>query len=202
MPGRGAIRLGLMICEDMWIEDVAEGLQESGAELLLVINGSPFEVGKQDVRLQHAVARVTETGLPLVYLNLVGGQDELVFDGASFALAADRHASIGQSYEPDDGKPGGWSHRGFARAIGRAVGRSHVSTLAMPRALLKAGGRLDPLLRRGRAKLTPDRARYIAHPDWVVAVGACPPADLWRPELDTGEALAETVRWYRKQGWL
>ncbi|HMO74890.1 MAG TPA: NAD(P)H-binding protein [Sphingopyxis sp.] len=118
------------------------------------------------------------------------------------ALAADRHASIGQTYEPDDGKPGGWSHRGFARAIGRAVGRSHVSTLAMPRALLKAGGRLDPLLRRGRAKLTPDRARYIAHPDWVVAEGACPPADLWRPELDTGEALAETVRWYRKQGWL
>ncbi len=86
----GLVRIGAMVCEDMWVPDVAEGLEESGAELLLVINGSPFEAGKQDTRLQHAVARVTETGLPLLYLNLVGGQDELVFDGASFVLDADR----------------------------------------------------------------------------------------------------------------
>ncbi|GBD41529.1 Glutamine-dependent NAD(+) synthetase [bacterium HR39] len=82
------VRIGLMICEDMWVEDVAEGLVESGAELLLVINGSPFEIDKPDHRLSHAVARVTETGLPLLYVNTVGGQDELVFDGASFALDA------------------------------------------------------------------------------------------------------------------
>ncbi|WP_260582184.1 NAD(P)H-binding protein [Sphingopyxis sp. PET50] len=118
------------------------------------------------------------------------------------ALAADRDATIGQVYEPDDGKPRGWSHRSFARMIGRAVGRSHVSTLSVPAAVLKAGGRLDRLVRRSRAKLTPDRARYIAHPDWVATDGACPPSDLWRPELDTGEALAETVRWYRREGWL
>jgi len=90
LAGGGTVRLGVMVCEDMWIEDVAEGLEESGAELLIVINGSPFEVDKQEIRLHHAVARVTETGLPLLYLNLVGGQDELVFDGASFALGADR----------------------------------------------------------------------------------------------------------------
>ena len=65
-------------------------LAESGAEILVVPNGSPFEHGKQDERLQLAVARVTETGLPLIYVNQVGGQDELVFDGASFALDADR----------------------------------------------------------------------------------------------------------------
>lgn len=118
------------------------------------------------------------------------------------ALAADRDASIGATYEPDDGHAGGWSHRSFARAIGRAVGRSHVSTLAIPATLLKAGGRLDKMVRRSRAKLTPDRARYIAHPDWVAAEGACPPADLWRPEQDTTDALAETVRWYRREGWL
>lgn len=118
------------------------------------------------------------------------------------ALAADRDTSIGQTYEPDDGKPGGWSHRSFARMIGRAVGRSHVSTLSVPAAVLKAGGRLDKLVRRGRAKLTPDRARYIAHPDWVAATGACPPPELWRPGRETGETLAETVRWYRKEGWL
>lgn len=118
------------------------------------------------------------------------------------ALAADRHASVGQVYEPDDGKPGGWSHRSFARAVGRAAGRSHVSTLAIPAAVLKAGGRLDKLVRRSRAKLTPDRARYIAHPDWVATSGACPPPELWRPEVETGAALAETIRWYRRENWL
>jgi len=80
------VRLGLMVCEDMWTPDVAETLAETGAEILLVPNGSPFETGKNDLRLNLAVARVTETGLPLVYVNQVGGQDELVFDGGSFAL--------------------------------------------------------------------------------------------------------------------
>ncbi|MCC7428949.1 MAG: NAD+ synthase [Alphaproteobacteria bacterium] len=89
VPFRGA-RLGVMICEDGWTPDVAETLVESGAELLLSINGSPYEVDKGDVRLNISVARVTETGLPLIYLNQVGGQDELVFDGASFVLNADR----------------------------------------------------------------------------------------------------------------
>ena len=86
----GDIRLGVMVCEDMWEEDVAEGLEESGAEILIVINGSPFELSKQDVRIQKAVARVTETGLPLVYVNQLGGQDELVFEGGSFVLECDR----------------------------------------------------------------------------------------------------------------
>ncbi len=83
------VRLGVMICEDMWTEDAAEGLQESGAEILVIPNGSPFEHDKQDLRLNLAVERVTETGLPLIYGNQVGGQDELVFDGGSFALNAD-----------------------------------------------------------------------------------------------------------------
>ena len=90
LRGGGSVRLGLMICEDMWIEDVAEGLAESGAEILIVPNGSPFEHGKADRRQQLAVARVTETGLPIVYVNQVGGQDELLFDGGSFALDAER----------------------------------------------------------------------------------------------------------------
>ena len=118
------------------------------------------------------------------------------------ALAADRGASIGQIYEPDDGRPTGWSHRGFARAVARAVGRQRLTTLAAPALLLKAGGRLDRLVRRDRAKLTPDRARYIAHPDWVATDGARPPAELWQPERGTDEALADTVRWYRNEGWI
>jgi len=93
MPGpisfRG-VRLGTMICEDMWSEDVAECLEESGSEILVAINGSPFESDKTDERISHAVGRVTETGLPLIYVNQVGGQDELVFDGASFVIGADR----------------------------------------------------------------------------------------------------------------
>ena len=93
LPGPVAfrdVRLGIMICEDMWSSDVTECLQESGAEILVVINGSPFETDKPDDRLNPAVARVTESGLPLAYVNLVGGQDELVFDGASFVLGRDR----------------------------------------------------------------------------------------------------------------
>jgi NAD+ synthase len=94
------VRLGLMICEDMWTEDVAEGLAESGAEILIVSNGSPYEHGKLDTRLQLAVARVTETDLPLLYVNQIGGQDELVFDGTSFALDRDRTlVAQGPSFE-------------------------------------------------------------------------------------------------------
>ncbi len=88
------VRLGAMICEDMWFADVAECLEESGAEILVVPNGSPFELDKPDQRLNHAVARVTESRLPLVYVNQVGGQDELVFDGASFVLDAERRLCL------------------------------------------------------------------------------------------------------------
>ncbi|MCI5097932.1 MAG: NAD+ synthase [Rhodobacteraceae bacterium] len=79
-------RIGSPVCEDSWHEDVAETLEETGAEFLLIPNGSPYYRNKMDVRLNHMVARVVETGLPLIYLNMVGGQDDQVFDGGSFAL--------------------------------------------------------------------------------------------------------------------
>jgi NAD+ synthase len=88
------VRVGVPICEDIWIPDACECLSETGAEILAVPNGSPFEAGKEDMRLQLAVARVSESGLPLIYLNQVGGQDELVFDGASFVLNADRSLAL------------------------------------------------------------------------------------------------------------
>jgi NAD+ synthase len=84
------LRIGVPICEDIWTPDVVECLAETGGEILLVPNGSPFEVGKEDARLNLVAARVTEAGKPLVYLNQVGGQDELVFDGASLVVNADR----------------------------------------------------------------------------------------------------------------
>ncbi len=82
------VRVGIMICEDMWYADVAAGLRQNGAEILVVPNGSPFETDKRHARMSHATARAAETGLPLVYVNQVGGQDELVFDGASFVIDA------------------------------------------------------------------------------------------------------------------
>jgi len=93
MPGPivlKGVRIGIPICEDIWGPDVVECVAETGGEIMLVPNGSPYWRDKTDVRLNIAVARVTESGLPLVYLNQVGGQDELVFDGASFVLNADR----------------------------------------------------------------------------------------------------------------
>ncbi len=93
MPGPiniKGVRVGVPVCEDIWKDEVAECLAECGAELLISLNGSPFDWPKPDRRMNVAVARVTETGLPLIYLNQVGGQDELVFDGASFVLNADR----------------------------------------------------------------------------------------------------------------
>jgi NAD+ synthase len=93
------VRLGIPICEDIWTEwgdyeDVVECLAETGAELLIVPNGSPYSRDKVDVRLNVAVARVTESDLPIIYVNQVGGQDELVFDGASFGLQADHTLSF------------------------------------------------------------------------------------------------------------
>jgi NAD+ synthase len=83
------IRLGIMVCEDMWKPDTTETLAETGAELLIVPNGSPYEHDKRDERIALACARIKESGLPLLYVNQVGGQDELVFDGGSFALDAE-----------------------------------------------------------------------------------------------------------------
>lgn len=83
------VKLGVMICEDMWRDKVSLSLAEAGADLFVVLNGSPFDVEKKTARFDYASARTRETGLGLVYVNLVGGQDELVFDGDSFVMGDD-----------------------------------------------------------------------------------------------------------------
>ncbi|MDQ3246122.1 MAG: NAD+ synthase [Pseudomonadota bacterium] len=83
------VNIGVPICEDIWLESVCAHLDQAGAELLLVPNGSPYELDKDDRRQRLVRSRVTVTGLPLVYLNRVGGQDELVFDGSSFVMHRD-----------------------------------------------------------------------------------------------------------------
>ena len=88
------VRIGIPICEDIWGPEPVECIAETGGEILLVPNGSPYRRGVIDERLSVAVARVTEAGLPLIYVNQVGGQDELVFEGASFVLNADRSIPV------------------------------------------------------------------------------------------------------------
>ena len=103
--------------------------------------------------------------------------------------------------EPDDGEPGGWSHRDFGHALGRAVGRK-VRTVAAPSALLRLAARADTLVRGRKAKLTADRAAYFCHPDWTVSTERAVPTRLWQPRITTEQGLADTARWYEAQRWL
>ncbi len=187
LPGPVAfrgVRLGVMICEDMWIPDVAECLVESGAEILVVINGSPFETDKPDDRLSPAVARVTETNLPLVYVNLIGGQDELVFDGASFVLGADKkYKAKGASWKEDlvvtfwkrDGDawtcsetpipPGVSEEESIYRAMVLGL-RDYVGKNDFPGVLIGLSGGIDSALSAAVAvdALGPERVHLVAMP--------------------------------------
>ena len=103
--------------------------------------------------------------------------------------------------EPDDGKSGGWTHREFARALGKAVG-TRPAIVSSPGILLRLAARADQFFRRERAKLTVDRAAYFSHRNWVVEAKRGAPSKLWRAEIDTTKGLKETADWYRAEGWL
>jgi nucleoside-diphosphate-sugar epimerase len=105
------------------------------------------------------------------------------------------------SFEPDDGRRGGWTHYELARAIGWAVGR-RPKVLGLSRRTMEWAAKADGLLRGARAKLTLDRVGYMTHSDWVVSLGARVPAALWRPRIETREGIKATAQWYREQGWL
>lgn len=107
----------------------------------------------------------------------------------------------GRTFEPDDGMRSGWDHYDLALAIGWAMGR-RPRVVGLSRAAMERAARLDTLVRRGKARMTLDRAAYFSHPDWVVSEGAQPPESLWRPRNETREGLKATAEWYRKQGWL
>lgn len=125
-----------------------------------------------------------------------------VQDLARLILACgEAEAAIGALYEADDGTPNGLSHVAFGKALGRAVGRS-VKTLSVPAPIVRFGARMDRLFRRDSAKLTPDRARYFCHPDWVVNPSFVPPDGLWTAHISYEKGLADTAGWYRDQSWL
>ena len=114
----------------------------------------------------------------------------------------DPHAlSQSRIFEPDDGREGGWSHEQLAKGIGAATGKS-VWAPNIPERVLRGAARVDRLLRGDKAKLTPDRARYMTHPDWTSTPGSAVPRELWHPQIDTERGLAETAAWYRESGWL
>jgi nucleoside-diphosphate-sugar epimerase len=103
--------------------------------------------------------------------------------------------------EPDDGRIGGWTHRQFARALGKAVG-ARPAIISSPGFLLRLAARADQFLRREKAKLTTDRAAYFSHRNWVVEPKRAVPSYLWKPEINTDDGLRDTAEWYREKGWL
>jgi nucleoside-diphosphate-sugar epimerase len=125
-----------------------------------------------------------------------------VGDLAQLLLALARYSAPSNLLvEADDGKPNGWTHREFARALGKAVG-TKPAIVSSPGILLRLAARADQLLRGPRAKLTVDRAAYFSHRNWVIEPKrGCPPG-LWQPRIATDQGLRETADWYRAQGWL
>ncbi|NNG03422.1 MAG: NAD+ synthase [Inquilinus sp.] len=189
LPGPVAVRgvrLGLMVCEDMWTPDVTECLEESGAEILVVPNGSPFETDKIDRRVGLAVARVTESGLPLVYVNQVGGQDELVFDGGSFVIGRDKALKVQARAFDTDLQLSTWTRDeaddGWDCAVGGLTKpsegleaiycammlglRDYVAKNRFPGVLLGLSGGIDSALSAVVAvdALGPDRVRCVMMP--------------------------------------
>jgi NAD+ synthase len=151
------VRLGVQICEDMWTPDVSECLQETGSELLVVLNASPFDIEKQGVREQLARDRIAETGLPLVYVNQIGGQDELVFDGGSFVYNHDRTGAA-QLIAWDSAEElttwrrrnGAWrcDEAGIVRPPARLETRSTIAMIVGPARLRHPSNRFPGVVRR------------------------------------------------------
>ena len=109
--------------------------------------------------------------------------------------------AAGAIYEADDGHPNGWTHEEMARMIGAAVGR-RIVPIHMPRGLVGLAAGIDRGFRGAKAKLTPDRARYMCHPDWTARADRQPPTSLWQAQIPTPEGLRQTAEWYRQAGWL
>ena len=103
--------------------------------------------------------------------------------------------------EPDDGQAGGYTHKEFARLLADAQDRRAVS-FHVPAPIMRLAARLDGWWRRDKAKLTPDRAAYFCHPDWVASPERRPPVELWQPQVATPDGLRETAQWYCRHGWL
>lgn len=179
-----------------WSKAEAERMVEaSGLDWTIV--RPPAVYGPGDLEMRD-VFRIAKLGLAL--LPPPGRLSAIAVDDLArlLVLLAERSGPRA-TYEPDDGRT--YSHMEFAQAVGRAVGR-RVLPLPLPAALLRLGARIDRGLRGAGAKLTPDRAAYLAHPDWTADRAKRPPPELWAPGIALDRGLADTVRWYREHGLL
>jgi nucleoside-diphosphate-sugar epimerase len=134
--------------------------------------------------------------LAALLVGLAGPTASLLEDTAS------RNVTFKKTYEPDDGREGGWSHKELAQAIGHAVGRRRVFAPHLPRAVLTAAAAADRLMRGDKARLTADRVGYMCHPNWVARFDRKPPPGLWQPRITGEDGLKATAGWYRTQGWI
>ena len=177
------VSIGVLICEDMWKKNPAKMLKKQGADLFLVLNGSPFDAEKQKTRLLYARDRARETRLPLLYVNQCGGQDELVFDGASFALhgngkvaaklAAFEEAIAFISWTEEEGFAAkdapfvSWAEGEEANYLAIMMGlRDYVEKNGFPGVVLGLSGGIDSALAAALAvdALGPKRARCVMLP--------------------------------------
>jgi nucleoside-diphosphate-sugar epimerase len=177
----------------------AEALVE-GSGLDWTIVRPPAVYGPRDVDMFELFrsARLGVVPLP------PGGATSIIHvaDLARLLLALAGRKGPRTIFEPDDGREGGWAHKELAQAIGRAVGRRMVFAPHLPRGVLDMAARADRLLRGDKAKLTPDRVGYMAHPNWVARFDRRVPAEIWQPRIGGEEGLAATAGWYRLVGWL
>ncbi len=199
LKGGGLLRLGVMVCEDLWSDVVAEHLAERDSDIFVVINGSPFEDAKFSSRFTHAEARVQENGIPLIYVNQVGGQDELVFDGASFVLGHDGAPRLVAPSWAEDlslthwhyGSHEGWAceERAFAptseghEAIYQAMVlglRDYVNKNGFPGVLLGMSGGIDSAVSAAVAvdALGPERVRGVMMPSRYTSTGSVNDAEV------------------------
>lgn len=183
------------------------GATKAGAEALVAASPVPWAIvrppavyGPGDKEMLE-LFRMAKRGFVLLpphgRLSVIHADDL----GRLLLALADPVVPKGLLVEPDDGRHRGWSHEEFGQVLGKAMGR-RVLTLSTPRPILNLCANIDRLVRRGRAKLTADRVAYFCHPDWMVDPGRGAPERLWRPEIETEQGLAETAKWYRRQGWL
>lgn len=175
-----------------------ELVQRSGLDWAIVRPPAVYGPGDRETLDLFKAARLGLVPLPPKgRISLIHADD---LSRLLLALAAEEAPSK-LVIEPDDGRRGGWTHREFADALATAQDRRALS-FSVPASLVRMGARIDGLLRRGKAKLTPDRAAYFCHPDWTVDATKKPPESLWKPEVPTPDGLAQTALWYAKQGWL
>jgi len=120
---------------------------------------------------------------------------------ALLALLPEREDFTAEIFEVDDGKPGGWTQAGFAKAIGEAMGK-RVATVGIPKSLLRLAARADRLARGDKAKLTADRVDYFCHDDWTIDPQKRLPKQLWQAQIETRQGLKDTAKWYRHNDWL